>query len=369
MSTKTRVALFPMYSDTLPVVRYLTHYCPDVEVVELLSSPGSGACGKDAGVLDNREPCGMRVKSYLDADPKAWDELCLLQHESFGMIADSNVEDMYSQMIKIAHNSNRRTINYPYGLEINVGAESYIMETVDARTNAQKRLGSPKQIKTFLILVVGVIPEVNAFEIALNLYGGLKKRLRVIAFSSSKNAGLCGMFGLHDFLYDHLIPSEQKVFMLADELTQKCSKNNADIVLLHLDEALMPISETQTNGFGIIPYIVSQLINPDYCICCLPYGYSDPLFLKELEQGIHGRFGFTPDHWHLSNSMIDFTAIASPQDVGAIHVPIGDVVNTLHNMIKHDYEISCDVLPEYFNKTIETVLSQYEESQLVSSIL
>lgn len=370
MRKRTKVALYPIYSDTLPIARYLLNYRSDFEIVELLSPAGVGAIFKDASILDNRETLGIQVKPYREADFNSLDELYLLQHETLGLSDESSDDALYSQIIKMAQNSGCRIINYPYSVDNLIVTKEYLNETINAHADAIQGLASPKQIKAFVILVIGAVPEVNAFEVALNLYGELQRRHDgIIAFSSSKNAAVCGMFSLHNLIYEPRILNKQKVFAIASEISEKRRENDADIILLHLNEATIAFNETQTYGFGIVPYLVSQVVLPDYCICCLPYGYSNPSFLKEFEQKLEGSLGFAPDHWHLSNSMIDFTTISSPRGIGKIHVPISDVLHTLQDFQDHGIDIGCDILPDYLNKTIEKIMIEYTESQLITSIL
>lgn len=370
MRKRTKVALYPIYSDTLPVARYLLNYRSDFEIVELLSPAGVGAVFKDASILDNRETLGIQVKPYREANFRSLDELYLLQHETLGLSEESRDDSLYSQIIKMAQNSGCRIVNYPYSMDNLIVTKGYINEKNNVHVDAMQGLASPKQIKAFVILVIGAVPEVNAFEVALNLYGELKREHEgIIAFSSSKNAAVCDMFSLYNLLYDPRILNEQKVFAIANEISKVHKENNADIILLHLNEATIAFNDTQTFGFGIVPYLVSQVFLPDYCICCLPYGYSNPSFLKEFEQKLEGCFGFTPDHWHLSNSMIDFTTISSPRGIGTVHVPVSDVVHTLQNFQDNGIDIGCDILPDYLNKTIEKIMIEYTESQLITSIL
>ena len=369
MSRKIKAALYPIYADTLPIVRYIIRYRSDIEVVELLSPYGSGVCGKDASWLDNRELLGMQVHPYQMANTNLWDEVYLLEHETIGMTNESNYESLYSPMIRIAQNSNRRILKYPYDLSRIISINEYAENLFNMSVSNLSKVASPKRIKVFLILVVGAISESSTFETALNLYGELNKHVHAVAFSSSKNAGICGMFSLYSLLHECQISSEHKALILANEIDKKSKENQADIILLHLDEAILPLDETKTNGFGIVPYIVSQVVVPDYCICCLPYCYSNPLFIEDFGHELEGRFGFCPDHWQISNSIIDYSSLLSPRGVGMIHVPIYDVVTNVNSMIEKGFDIGCDVLPTYLNKTIDKILLEFNESQLIASIL
>ena len=366
MGIHTKVALYPIFADTLPVARYLMKYRHDIEVIELLAPKGSCVCGRDAGYLDNREDLGSIVRPYDQADVDSWDELYILRHETIGLTNNMYHQMIYEPMVKIAQAANRRIIGYPFqDEEIN---DPELMTNV-LESSTFKKHGTIKQIKTFMAFVGGVIAEANAFETMLDLYGELQKSLCVVAFSSSMNAEVCGVFSLRNLLYGKQFTDDQKVFAIERKISEICRERKPDMILLQLDEPLMPFSDTQTGGFGIIPYIISQAISPDYCICCLPFGYATPSFVKQFEQGIEGRFSFSIDRWHMSNALLDYTTMTTIRDAGAIHVPMPQVEGALLSIRKYDINVGCDVLPHYLNETVESIKSALHEAQVVTSIV
>lgn len=366
MKQRKKVALYPIFADTLPVARYLIKYRPDVEVVELLSIPGSCVCGQDAAVLDNREEMGIVVKSYTDTNPNSWDVLYLLQHDTLGLTEEDMFKSIYSPMIDMVRNYHHKISI----LKSQRFAEDSLNDEMEFKNgNVIKKYGVMKPIKTFTVFIGGIIAEANAFEVFLNLFGELAKIVRVSAFSSSKNAETCGAVGLYDLLYNNSMSEEQKVFALERRIRQKSKEQKADIIIVQLDEALIPYSDTLTNGFGIIPYIVSQIIEPDYCVCCLPFGYTNTSILNEFERGVEGRFGFLPDQWHISNSMLDFTTLTTIRDAGAIHVPMAEVEHVVNDACNHGLNICSAVIPEYLGDMASSVLSSFKESQSIYSII
>lgn len=370
MTMKTRVALYPVFADTLPVARYLSNYCKDIEIVELLSPPGSCACGKDASFLDNRDDFGRYIKLFTETDATQWDELYLLNHDVLGVSDKEKMQDIYSPMIRIAEQHNRKIKEYPHNsnAEYDVGEVSHTQEK-DGAKNVIKKHATIQNIKTFLVFIGGVIAEANAFEVLLNLYGELSNYAQIAAFSSSPNAEFCGVLSLYDLLYNRNYSEEQKVSELQYWINLKSREKKADIILLQLDEPLMPFSDTQTSGFGIIPYIVSQVISPDYCICCLPYGYTESSFLEGFKTGMEGRFGFIPDRWHLSNAMLDFTTLTTIRDAGGIHIPMDEIRNTIPRIRNQGINIGSDVLPQYSHETVNHILQSFAEYREIASIL
>ncbi len=326
MSQKKRIAFYPVFADTLPIVRYFKRYRSDVEIVELLSPLGSCVCGKDASFLDNREILGMRVVSPDEANPELWDELYLLSHSVFGVEECETQEKMYDLFIRIVEMRSKCTIVTPKFAEVDVR---------NRLIYKRLRKGPLAPVKKYIVFVGGVIGEANSLEVFLNLYGELSKYLNVAAISTSENARFCNVCSIHEILYDRSLLENEKVFAVSDAISNSIANTNADLVLVHSEEAMMSFSDSLTNGFGIIPFIISQVVLPDYSICCLPCDCFSFEFINDFAEGLNGRFCFVPDVWHISNALLDHTITTSSQDAHAIYASL-DTVNSLLEQNKTD---------------------------------
>ena len=369
MIKKSKIALYPVFADTLPVVRYLMKYRSDLEIVELLAPSGSCTSGMDACYLDNKETLGKSVQSIYDTEPSKWDDLYLLQHDFLGVSEDAVYKTMYAPIVSIARKNGR--IVHEFSPLANASYWNTVLNEAHTRNGSIKRSGVIHRIKTFSVIVGGIIAEADAFEVFLRIYGELKQHLNVVAFSTSKNAEICGTIGIHGILNNRLYSEEQKITVLGEALEREISARKADVMLLQLEEPLMPFSDTQTNGFGIIPYFVSQLITPDFCICSLPFGYADLGFLQGFCEGLEGQLGFGPDYWHLSNTMIDFTTTSMIRDLGALHLPMNAIKSALIQLRKQpDFKnVGNAMIPAQLNEIIDMILQAFYDNNAMSSII
>ena len=80
---KTRAAFLPVTAKTLPVVLYMAKHSEKYEIITLLSYPGCGAIGRDAGHIDNRGDTGFIVSDNLLDSASNWNIL---------LIADNTVD-------------------------------------------------------------------------------------------------------------------------------------------------------------------------------------------------------------------------------------------------------------------------------------
>lgn len=310
---RRRIAIYPVFADTLPIVRYYQHYRADVEITELISSPGSAACGKDASFLDNREELGILVKPEDEINPNAWDEMILLYHDYVGFTQMEVQRMFYDPLISVATQNKKKTVFF------NNLTRNNQQQAVRQRKNEHH--GTLNPIKKYTVLVGGIVGSANSLEVYLNLYGELSKHLKVAAFSSSVHAEACDTESLHNVIYNTTISEADKILAINRLIIQKASAINADLVLVHIDEALVPLNNSYTNGFGIVPYMISHIISPDFSICCLPHEYANDGFITEFAQGLEERFRFMPDVWHISNVSLDHSA-AEIIDANMLYAPI-----------------------------------------------
>lgn len=360
MIGKKRIAFFPVFADTLPIIRYYKRYRSDVEIVELISPPGSCVCGKDAGFLDNREPFGMYVKSTDEANPDLWDEIYILNHDVLGLEEREVQEQLYDPILSIAQSNNKcvRAVS------------NNRIDTKVPGTNSRKykRQGVLTPIKKYVVFIGGVIGEANSFEVFLNLYGELRRNLRVVAFSTSENAEICDVVSLFNLVQERSLFEAEKVFAINNAISNAIKETDPDLVLVHVEEAMMSFNNSLTNGFGIVPYMVSQIISPDFSICCLPCDCADPEFITEFAQGLEGRFSFSPDVWHISNALLDHSVASEVQDANAIYVPIesNDRVIQLGN--NAGLNVGSLVIDESIMRCAEDIIKDWKESQRVEIV-
>ena len=360
MNGKKRIAFFPVFADTLPIIRYYKRYRSDVEIVELISPPGSCVCGKDAGFLDNREPFGMYVKSTDEANPDLWDEIYLLNHDVLGLEEREVQEQLYDPILSIAQSNNKcvRAVS------------NNRIDTKVPGTNSRKykRQGVLTPIKKYVVFIGGVIGEANSFEVFLNLYGELRRNLRVVAFSTSENAEICDVVSLFNLVQERSLFEAEKVFAINNAISNAIKETDADLVLIHVEEAMMSFSNSLTNGFGIVPYMFSQIVSPDFSICCLPCDCADPEFITEFAQGLEGRFSFSPDVWHISNALLDHSIASEVQDANAIYVPVESTDQVIQQGINAGVNVGSLVAEEFFLKCVEDIIKDWEESQRVEIV-
>ena len=97
----------------------------------------------------------------------------------------------------------------------------------------------------------------------------------------------------------------EKVYYLNNFLRKIDEIENPDVIILHLPDPMMKYNQMFCNGFGIIPYLVSQAILPDCFILCTQFEDVEAKFFDSLSANFENRFGYGIDFIHMSNMMFD----------------------------------------------------------------
>ena len=92
-------------------------------------------------------------------------------------------------------------------------------------------------------------------------------------------------------------------------------------------------------GFGILPYLISQAVTPDFSIMCTFYTeIEDGKLFEQLSVNCKHRLGFEVDCFHMSGTYIDVNALTDLGELKYIHLPdeLPDkVVKTKLNRLGH----------------------------------
>lgn len=110
--------------------------------------------------------------------------------------------------------------------------------------------------------------------------------------TSNNNLSLIGYIKFPVSIFESALSDEDKVFVFNQFIKEIDFLEKPDIILLEFPSGVIKYSNSLPNGFGIIPYLVSQAISSDYFILCSPVGIGNAQFYEKMSDGFYGRFGF-----------------------------------------------------------------------------
>lgn len=132
----------------------------------------------------------------------------------------------------------------------------------------------------------------------------------------------------------------------------------------------MEYNELIPNGFGILPYIISKAMTPDFFVCCFPFEFANSKFINNINEGIASRFGFPIDYVHLSNAIVDGAMILNAETLSVVYTPQEDVNDRVTQLRTHTEIPVFNLIEDSDLKQLcEDIKKQIKESQKTTLII
>jgi peptide maturation system protein (TIGR04066 family) len=79
-----------------------------------------------------------------------------------------------------------------------------------------------------------------------------------------------------------------------------------DVIIIGIPGGILPFDRKFHNRFGILPFLISQAVEPDAAVFSSVYEDWKEKYFTELALTIQYRFGFQVDCFNLSNAQVDW---------------------------------------------------------------
>lgn len=169
------------------------------------------------------------------------------------------------------------------------------------------------------ILVGSVIPDVESLSLSFEIINRLSRNHKIAAFTTSENGNLLGMVSLYPYFDTPLLHNEERIEMVKAVIQAQSEQSNPDIILIHINEAMMEYTEVITQGYGIVPYFISRILRPDIFVCGFPLNLCNESVIESISDDIGGRFGFAVDYAFTTNVLVDSTSAPNSEHVSIVH--------------------------------------------------
>lgn len=326
MMKKKTAAVFPVFSDTIPIIRYLYSQSDEYNIVELLSPSGCGVCGMDAGYADNKSHLGITVVDYKNSRFDGWDYLILLNHAH-------NERDGYEAanegVLRKAGALGKRILTHSEAMSATL---SKIGKTDSDLTSFQRLNRSDNHDMSILeqyashemrypnvvtVLVGELINDYSGLSPFLNLYHSLSKYAKVVLITTETNLCLCGAISLQPVLGNMRLSERDKILYMNKAVCDIYDNLNPDIIMIYSDKPLFAYNDRIYGDFGVSMYMITQAINITYFVSSIPTLYFDPIYINELTEQTENCFGVPIDFASISNTFVDDAASSN-----TVHTPI-----------------------------------------------
>lgn len=326
---------YEVSADTLPIVKYLDENSEQYYITTLLTFPGSGLSGKDAGYADNRPHAGKVIYSNLQETKEMWTTLLIANHSDIfdnGDIYSLTVDAIKTALIL------RKTVICAARLKPDDLNEFVLVNDhndcqfiyLPGQENLPLSLDKGRLYCPIapILFVGGLLEEANILEAFLSISGRLQSdNFNVVPISANVNCGLAGITTFSQLTYSEGIDEVQKVYKINNLVKKIEEDKQPDLFIIHLPGVMMEYNEIIPNGFGLFSYIISKALTPDFFICCMPCELANSKFISAVSEGIVSRFGFQIDYVHISNAIVDGAMIFGEEALTVVYTTQEDVNN------------------------------------------
>lgn len=325
------VALYPFSAQLLPVVKLFGQLQDKYTLRRLVSHPGFGLTGQDAGYARNHPHIGITVEDILDPADPAWDVLLLAQTPGSGAVDNSRLETVAEHALQ----SSKSVLYLTDGsTEVPEGISS-LAKTYPSMAIHNGRIKSTgfslsddayKDVSVPIVLVGGLVEEADTLEVLLRLTA----LLRADGFQATAiaNNPVGQLFGLHTLghITSRKDMTEVKKILELNRFVRKLEAlERPHVVLIEAPDAVLRYNDFAPNGFGIYTYMLCQAVRPDYFICCVPFEMAVGPFLDAISSDFEHRLG-TPVHAaHVSNLIVDAMDIVQTRSISYAHADLAAV--------------------------------------------
>ena len=351
---KKRIMLYPYDRTSCPLVAY-QDLIEGASFNTLLSPRGWALVGRDAGYADGRRDLGIIVQNenVFDSEINNNDILLIANGDWNDEIRNKALQYMISAVnqkkniwcaMSLQEDELRQvrdccSIN---GVDFQYFVQKLIPDSDNNIASIPARLYKPKAAVVF---VGEIVDGVNGFDIVLSLCNSFRKAgYKTTAIGNRTDCELMGIHSKPNFLDDDLINAKLKVNYFNNYIKYLVTDEQTDVIIIQLPDPLMRYDDIFTNGFGVVPYIISQAIEPDCTVVCLPYNKIDEEHLSKLSECYKYRFGFKVDFYHMSNVHIDYNDSLQRNKLACDYLDIGMVAKMINGRNDEGKIPLCNVL-------------------------
>jgi len=320
------IAVYPFSREFLPCLT--AELFPGAVVQTLVAPEGFALTGKDAGYADNRPAVGLVVQpESVLADMQ--DDILLVPNGDWADIKRNEIHVPGEEWMTFVHQKCLRFME----LAADAGKEIWcaMKLTDDERCSIAARCKlnnapfnylyhEPTLVQEYedierlytpeaAVLFVGeLMPNTNAFEIALNLHRQfVDNDFCSVLLSAQDTFMLPNATRFPDSLFLEA-GDDRRVYDINCRIKEIDENIAPDIIIVCLPDALMKLDSQFTNGFGAIPYLISQAVQADYTVVCVQHDYYNAEFYNTICNDLLIRFGMPVKFYHMSNTKLDMQA-------------------------------------------------------------
>ena len=289
-----KLVVYPYCYEFFPVLSGLLELGKIDKSVRLVSPTGWGICGLDAGEAFGFPKKDIKILNDLE------NEICECKNFIIPQFNQNKIDNINS------------TINSIINQSVSLAKDSQV-NVIDLRVKQDMDYGFLSDIKcdeieitTPVVFVTGLVENVNKFQVLVYLSNSLKKRgYKVSTVGTRHYSGILDMHSFPQFMFDS-ISEVEKIEKFRSFVFHLQETEHPDVIVVGIPGASLPFNDFVPMGYGIMNYLVSMAVVPDFSILCTYYNSFDieiinderdkPMINKPFSQGVHLSISHTKDY-------------------------------------------------------------------------
>lgn len=313
MSAYKKAVLYPYNHTFEPVLRHFDQLCISAEEIAVVSPGGLGFVGTKVEISTKHGTQECVVTNSLEEELRDSDILLVCDYPS-----NKYLDQLVLKAIETALEQEKTVFCFCRVHEDQIekwnrqkGAKNGLLRYWG--TNTQTKDGFTPDVTQDLlepsvpvIQIMGISENTDKFEVQLILRRLFEEQgYRV---SQIGTRPYCEAFGFHSFpsfMTEVGLTESEKVYAINQYVRKLIDEEHADLLIVGVPFPVQKYNQTHTNGFGILPFVLSQAFTPDFTLLCSLYDAGKSNLFEDMSRYCYQRFGFPVDCIHMSSTAID----------------------------------------------------------------
>lgn len=303
---KEKICVYPFGRSFVPVLNHIEMMNRAIEITALVSPKGWGLVGN---TYDNGR---LHVASDFKNIPSDIDILLIPGFEQFPFFEDKAVErilEVVSQFKRVIsyHKFSKKNEEL---LRMTLHNNFCLYETFPDTTGfkieptyASERI---LPINTPILAIAEMLDGTDAFEVGLALRAEFTNMgYKVVQIGSRPYCDVVGGNQIPNFMRYTTLSEVEKVFQFNRYVKYLSEKEDPDLIILNVPDAIQSYDEKHTVGFGILPYLIFKAVRVDFLIVCSIFYQDSPEIFEIINQACTYKFDTSVGLFHMSGLRFD----------------------------------------------------------------
>ena len=297
------IGIYPYTHDWKPILHYKEFLFPGISVYASVKS---------------LEPNMESYQSEIVPYPQCPFDTLMLTEGFESRNIDKEILEFIEHGINI-ENFHTLTPEIIHRLEKNKNFKNYLKEST---LKISGNLSTLSDIPVPVIFVLSLYEDLDKFAVQVALRKILMNRAIIVSQIGTRP--YCERFGFHSFpvfMYQNLYTPEEKIFLFNQYVNKMVKEERPEVIIIGIPGAYNKFNKDHPMGFGVLPYLISQAVIPDFSIMCTFYTeLESEKFLKDLSENCMHRLGFEIDCFHMSGTYIDMNVVNELNQIKYTHM-------------------------------------------------